>query len=781
MAIKQRLYELIKGYIKRKGYYQLGKVFVLMKSSKFNATWYKKTYQIEGNPYTHYLDEGWKKYYSPSKHFSTLNYLLQNQDVRKAGLNPLIHYETNGKHEPNRIVPIENQALAVGVTQDMIFEYERLQNKRIKEVYSRRESKLIVYLVPDFDQICGGMMCISNYHDDIRGLKETEGFVSILATVPSRNTFPDYTKFDAHGHVYRFSQIYKHFRNLEELFINIPEYQFEKFLYCLSGEEVAWLATTKNITINIMNQNNELMPEPIFVDMLRKVVPNLTMTCAHKQYCNNNIRSTYSMPLHYIPADKKIEFNVVPYNKKKNLLLLSPDFHPLRDFIVLQVQKIFPDIKIIIIENMPFKEYLRLLGEAKWLISFGEGFDGYTVESIYSGTISFSVFNDTFFEADFKKWPNMYESFEQMSRKIALDMLKYSSKVEYNKFLGEIQECCYNEFASHHYMERLANYYAGKFDIPFNEVVVERKKAIKENKKISIIMVIQGSAPYLQEQMKSILAQDYKNFELVVSTIDCNYRTIKILQKYSADFPIKILKGGAAATFNSKFKQCLEKAEGSFIAPCNQDDIWYSDRLSLLVERSDGFDASFGRLDYIDGNGNPIEGHRSIFVDQKNLSRFYQVGDLLIRDQIKSCSMLIKADVAKEAANVLKNEDIPIGWWLSLYPTITGTGCVFIGKAVQQYRIHPEKFDLKLYDSEKYYTVTRSISLFIMNEFSSLLSKRDIKLITLTRNLYTICAVFKNQKIANVESFIEMNRFSFTNEVMAKIQKEIQHMEIERL
>ena len=48
------------------------------------------------DPYTHYIDNGWKEGRDPSAGFSTSYYLAANPDVAAAGVNPLMQFETDG-------------------------------------------------------------------------------------------------------------------------------------------------------------------------------------------------------------------------------------------------------------------------------------------------------------------------------------------------------------------------------------------------------------------------------------------------------------------------------------------------------------------------------------------------------------------------------------------------------------------------------------------------------------------------------------------------------------
>ena len=74
---------------------------VLKNSKLFDETWYQQTY-LKGkniNPIKHYLSKGWRLGYNPSLLFSTNQYLSDYEDIEKANINPLLHYELYGKKE----------------------------------------------------------------------------------------------------------------------------------------------------------------------------------------------------------------------------------------------------------------------------------------------------------------------------------------------------------------------------------------------------------------------------------------------------------------------------------------------------------------------------------------------------------------------------------------------------------------------------------------------------------------------------------------------------------
>ena len=53
----------------------------------------------------HYLAFGWREGRDPGPFFATETYLARHPDVAEAGLNPLLHYETNGRRENRGLLP----------------------------------------------------------------------------------------------------------------------------------------------------------------------------------------------------------------------------------------------------------------------------------------------------------------------------------------------------------------------------------------------------------------------------------------------------------------------------------------------------------------------------------------------------------------------------------------------------------------------------------------------------------------------------------------------------
>ena len=122
------------------------------------------------------------------------------------------------------------------------------------------------------------------------------------------------------------------------------------------------------------------------------------------------------------------------------------------------------------------------------------------------------------------------------------------------------------------------------------------KKIDKENPLISIITVTLNSQKYLEETLKSIFDQKYKNYELIIIDGKSNDKTLKIIKKNNnkIDYWISQKDKGIYDAFNKG----LALARGQYIGFVNSDDVLTKNSLKYLAHyhRSKKFDFLFGAV-----------------------------------------------------------------------------------------------------------------------------------------------------------------------------------------
>ncbi|MCD8305412.1 MAG: glycosyltransferase [Prevotella sp.] len=118
--------------------------------------------------------------------------------------------------------------------------------------------------------------------------------------------------------------------------------------------------------------------------------------------------------------------------------------------------------------------------------------------------------------------------------------------------------------------------------IPFEE---NFKDFVGKEGLVSVIMPTYNSSQFVAESIDSIIAQTYKNWELVI-TDDCSTdNTLEILRTYAKKDPRIVIQtnehnGGAGITRN----KCIAAARGQYISFCDSDDRWLPKKLELQLD-----------------------------------------------------------------------------------------------------------------------------------------------------------------------------------------------------
>lgn len=210
---------------------------------------------------------------------------------------------------------------------------------------------------------------------------------------------------------------------------------------------------------------------------------------------------------------------------------------------------------------------------------------------------------------------------------------------------------------------------------------------------ISIVMAVyEPNLQWFREQLDSLEAQTYPNLELLVLD-DCSptvpFETVRQCVAQSIrSFPYQVARNEKNLGSNGTFEKLTQQAHGKYIAYCDQDDVWLPEKLEILQKTIEQTGAKLVCSDMyiIDGQGKQtadsitkVRRHH-VFHSGDNLAE-----GLLFRNFVTGCTMLVPADLARQA--------IPFcpymvhDHYLALYAALHGT-IQSVMKPLIQYRIH---------------------------------------------------------------------------------------------
>lgn len=200
---------------------------------------------------------------------------------------------------------------------------------------------------------------------------------------------------------------------------------------------------------------------------------------------------------------------------------------------------------------------------------------------------------------------------------------------------------------------------------------------------ISVALCTYNGERYLREQLDSLLAQTYSNMEIVAVDDGSTDRTVEVLREYEQrDARLRVIVNPRNVGFVRNFERAITLCKGTFIAPCDQDDVWLAEKLRMLAGYIGQRDMAYCDSELIDADG------RSSGM---SMSRFWAMQDFsdpaafVLGNCVSGHAMLFRRTLLDE------NPRLPTGvfhdWWLAAQAAARG-GIVFCPEKLVRYRQH---------------------------------------------------------------------------------------------
>lgn len=105
-------------------------------------------------------------------------------------------------------------------------------------------------------------------------------------------------------------------------------------------------------------------------------------------------------------------------------------------------------------------------------------------------------------------------------------------------------------------------------------------------KKVSVVMCTYNGCKYIGEQLDSLARQTYSIHEIIIQDDKSTDNTVEIIKDFQSthqDINIRLYINQQNKGFNRNFLSAILRADGDYIACCDQDDIWEDIKLETLV------------------------------------------------------------------------------------------------------------------------------------------------------------------------------------------------------
>ena len=125
--------------------------------------------------------------------------------------------------------------------------------------------------------------------------------------------------------------------------------------------------------------------------------------------------------------------------------------------------------------------------------------------------------------------------------------------------------------------------------------------ASKLQKKIIILLSTYNGQNYLPEQIESIVKQDIRYnddyaIEILARDDGSSDDTVRLLEKYADVINIAVISGKNIGPARSFWALLQNAPDADYYAFCDQDDVWFEDKLSRAIEELEKHDSTIPQL-----------------------------------------------------------------------------------------------------------------------------------------------------------------------------------------
>jgi len=149
---------------------------------------------------------------------------------------------------------------------------------------------------------------------------------------------------------------------------------------------------------------------------------------------------------------------------------------------------------------------------------------------------------------------------------------------------------------------------------------------------VSIITPCYNAEPYIEETIKSVLEQTYKNWELIIIEDGSTDKSREIIQTYRQhDSRIRLINNSENIGVAQSRNKGIEISCGEYIAFLDSDDIWLGNKLMLQLNmmQKENVYLCYSAYDIIDSKGNILSNFKiKEQVNYKDMLKTSSMGTL---------------------------------------------------------------------------------------------------------------------------------------------------------
>jgi glycosyltransferase involved in cell wall biosynthesis len=213
--------------------------------------------------------------------------------------------------------------------------------------------------------------------------------------------------------------------------------------------------------------------------------------------------------------------------------------------------------------------------------------------------------------------------------------------------------------------------------------------------RVQIVLSTYNGEAFLKEQLDSILAQSYTEWQLIIRDDGSSDQTLKIIKSYQERIPekIELYEGGSGGNASTSFMSLLSHATANYLMFCDQDDVWNKDKVErslealLQLEKENPKALVYTDMEVVSADLTPLF---SSFIKHQKLDPSWAEDPyaVLVQSMAAGCTMIFTKDLVKNLHPIIA----PLfqhDHWLLIHAAFYGK-LAFLDETTMKYRQHGE-------------------------------------------------------------------------------------------
>lgn len=218
---------------------------------------------------------------------------------------------------------------------------------------------------------------------------------------------------------------------------------------------------------------------------------------------------------------------------------------------------------------------------------------------------------------------------------------------------------------------------------------------------ISVAMTVYNGEDYLEEQLISILNQTRMVDEIIIVNDNSTDRSAEILKRFEERYPnIHVFNNSKNVGYKKNFQKAVSLCHGELVFLCDQDDIWFEDKVSVLsklLEENEDMTVIASSFEFMDQLGTTYKVKPRKGMSNNNMY-LKDVGDgslvpvtfeeFCLHNYFQGCSMAMKRNIAERFVDSF-TDLLPHDWLIAMLSSYE-KGFYFYNVPLFKYRMHPK-------------------------------------------------------------------------------------------